>query len=460
MGDDVVAVPSPSPQEILEQTKRISLGLLVSVGTVLVALLGLALFGWFAWLLSHQAAPWHDPAGWSAWLSHVDGPALFDAARTSATVVAVVGVGGAALVAYRRQDTAERSHDVAIHQLKVDSQKYGLDRDRHQLETERQKDAREQELRARFTTVAAQLGSKDYAVRHAGAYALAFLADDWHRFGNDIQRQVCVDLLCAQLRSPRVPDPAAARLLEPKTVSVTSPRANPADFAQDVEVRKTLVALLRSHRPVNDVEGQSDWKSCTVDLTGADLSTFNFLETDLSSAILDDANLTHANLTGANLSDAMMARVTLSGTSFAGAKMAGAKLYSARIDRAGEEDHWKNQTLFGRADLRGAWFTSAFLPNAEFDGADLTGAILHSAKLMDASFIDATVAGARFLDADLTNADFTDADVSSAIFTRAQTEGANFQNARDDDETRWPHNIRPENLFDINNPSPGSTWVP
>jgi hypothetical protein len=48
-------------------------------------------------------------------------------------------------------------------------------------------------LNERFDTVAGQLGSeKPPAVRVAGVYAMAGLADDWQD-----HRQMCVDVLCA-----------------------------------------------------------------------------------------------------------------------------------------------------------------------------------------------------------------------------------------------------------------------
>jgi len=137
---------------------------LVAIGTVAVTVLGVALLAWLAWLLSHQPAPWNDPNGWSAWVSQVDSAKMFDSARTTATLLAIIGVGGAALVAYRRQDTTERSHQVAIDaqetavkQFTLDSDKYELDRQRHQLETDRRTDDREREFRSRFTTIAEQL---------------------------------------------------------------------------------------------------------------------------------------------------------------------------------------------------------------------------------------------------------------------------------------------------------------
>src|SRR5215831_14210978 len=58
-------------------------------------------------------------------------------------------------------------------------------------------------LNERFATAAGQLGSdKPAAVRLAGVYAMAGLADDWPE-----NRQTCVDVLCAFLRVAYEPDP-------------------------------------------------------------------------------------------------------------------------------------------------------------------------------------------------------------------------------------------------------------
>src|SRR5947207_4571217 len=58
-------------------------------------------------------------------------------------------------------------------------------------------------LNGRFATAAGQLGSdKPAAVRLAGVYAMAGLADDWPE-----NRQTCVDVLCGYLRMPYEPDP-------------------------------------------------------------------------------------------------------------------------------------------------------------------------------------------------------------------------------------------------------------
>jgi hypothetical protein len=56
-------------------------------------------------------------------------------------------------------------------------------------------------LNERSTTAAEQLGSDKPAVRLAGVYAMAGLADDWEE-----NRQTCVDVLCAYLQLPYEPD--------------------------------------------------------------------------------------------------------------------------------------------------------------------------------------------------------------------------------------------------------------
>lgn len=216
---------------------------------------GGALFLWFAWLLSRQ------PVGWTAWLTHVDGQGWFDAAKTTAAILAIVGIGGAALVAYRRQDTAERTHN---------------------LESQRHQDDRERELRSRFTTIAEQL-SGESSVRLAGAYTLAALADDWHRFGNDDERQVCVSLLFAQLRRK----PVLVDRFDPQRNRVVS-----APDPDDKEFRGTIITIIQQHRPkVIDPNNESDWRSCKLDLSGADLASSGVWTQNLAGVVLNGAKL-------------------------------------------------------------------------------------------------------------------------------------------------------------------------
>ena len=96
------------------------------------------------------------------------------------------GVGGvfALVTAYRRQRVAEFAQELADR---------AEDREAARLFNER------------FGDAAGQLGHDNAAVRLAGVYAMARLADDW-----PAQRQTCVDVLCAYLRMPYQPDPGPA----------------------------------------------------------------------------------------------------------------------------------------------------------------------------------------------------------------------------------------------------------
>ncbi|WP_158879512.1 hypothetical protein [Amycolatopsis anabasis] len=91
----------------------------------------------------------------------------------------VAGLGGVVLLAVnlRKQRVTEAEHGLA-----------------------RARDEREQaqSYNERFGTAAEQLAHENAAVRLAGVYAMAGLADDWQD-----NRQICVDVLCGYLRLPR-----------------------------------------------------------------------------------------------------------------------------------------------------------------------------------------------------------------------------------------------------------------
>lgn len=94
----------------------------------------------------------------------------------------VAGFGGVVALAvnYRRRRVTEAAHVLTLSQE---------ERERTKLFNER------------FAGTTAQLGHDQAAVRIAGVYALAGLADDWAA-----QWQTCVDVLCAYLRLPRESD--------------------------------------------------------------------------------------------------------------------------------------------------------------------------------------------------------------------------------------------------------------
>ena len=88
---------------------------------------------------------------------------------------------------------------------------------------------RDQTLNERFATAAEQLGDdKPPAVRLAGVYAMAGLADDWEK-----NRQTCVDVLCGYLRMPTSLTPAP-RLTAEKRLAFEASR----------EVRHTVIRVI------------------------------------------------------------------------------------------------------------------------------------------------------------------------------------------------------------------------
>jgi hypothetical protein len=75
------------------------------------------------------------------------------------------------------------------------------------LEEDQQKLAENQDFTSRFGAVTQQLGHEVAAVRLAGVVALAQLADEF-----EINRQMCIDGLCAYIRMPY--DPKASSIKE------------------------------------------------------------------------------------------------------------------------------------------------------------------------------------------------------------------------------------------------------
>ena len=120
-------------------------------------------------------------------------------------------------------------------------------------------------LNERFATAAGQLGGdKPAAVRLAGVYAMAGLADDWRE-----NRQTCVDVLCGYLRLPYDPDPGN----DAKPAERAAYRANR-------EVRHTIIRLIGDH------------------LRGGAARSWEGLNFDFTSVIFDGGDFNRANFSG------------------------------------------------------------------------------------------------------------------------------------------------------------------
>ncbi|WP_433734922.1 pentapeptide repeat-containing protein (plasmid) [Nocardia sp. CA-129566] len=212
-------------------------------------------------------------------------------------------------------------------------------------------------LRERYTTCAEQLAHTSPAVRQAGVYGLAALADDWNNRTLHEEARVCLDLLCAYLRASTGPE--------------------------DQEVRHSIAAVIRRHA--------DQWSRYRYDLHGADLTS---------------ADLTGAKLIGANLTDAKLRHTNLHE----------AKLPSADLTRADLTDaDLTSAHLFG-TDLTGANLTAAYVASADLTHADLTGADLTSANLASADLASADLTGANLASAHLFSANLTDADLTDVAY--------------------------------------------
>jgi len=169
-----------------------------------------------------------------------------DITKLSFTVAGGVGAAVALVVAYRRQRDIEQGRFVE-----------------------------------RFGAAAAQLGDHDVAVRIAGVYAMAGVADE----SAGLRRQQCIDVLCGYLRLPYSSELGSNHqsklvLTEARTGedgSSTSQEERHLEFRQnDKEVRATIVRVIGDH--LRDHE--YTWSTCDFDFRTTQLE-----DVDLSQAV-------------------------------------------------------------------------------------------------------------------------------------------------------------------------------
>jgi hypothetical protein len=180
-----------------------------------------------------------------------------------------------------------------------------------------------QTLNARFATAAEELGSdKPAAVRLAGVYAMAGLADDW-----EDNRQICIDVLCAYLRMPYLPDPGAgqARLT----------------FLADREVRHTVIRVVTEHLK----EGaEPSWQGRRFDFTGAVFDGGDFEDAIFSGSTV---NFDNAKFTGGEV-NFINAKFASGGISFIGAEFTGGMVWFIGAEFTG------STVNFGHAEFTGS----------------------------------------------------------------------------------------------------------
>lgn len=170
-------------------------------------------------------------------------------------------------------------------------------------------------LNERFATAADQLGSDKPAVRLAGVYAMAGLADDWEE-----NRQTCVDVLCAYVRMPYEPDPGR-----------DAPEPQRLAFQAIREVRHTVIRVITAHLKDN---AAVSWRGLNLNFTGA---------------VFDGGDFVFARFTGGEVS-------------FRDAEFPGGEVRFNAAEFSG-----------GRVDFSGARFSGGTVDfrHAQFSGGDV-----------------------------------------------------------------------------------------
>jgi uncharacterized protein YjbI with pentapeptide repeats len=230
---------------------------------------------------------------------------------------------------------------------KLDREQFRSVRDVERKQFEANENAeRLRDRRDRYTTYAAQLGHESSAVRLAGAYGLAALADEWVRAGQRADAQTSVDLLRAYLRMG----------VEEGSAGLS---------ARERELRKALV---------DTIARRADWWLRSVGADGKNV--WGQLDTELADSCLVSIDLNRAHLAGIRLSGADLSGAVLSGADLENGMLSRAILVNAKC--AGI---YARGADFEYADLRGADLRDANLTEADLSGADLSGADLTGAQL-------------------------------------------------------------------------------
>ena len=261
---------------------------------------------------------------------------LFDGIKIALTVVGGIGGVVALVVAYRRQRYSELEHVRA---------EAAASREVTKLFNER------------FASAAEQLGSDKAAIRLAGVYALASLADDW--LGG---RQTCIDVLCAYLRMPyETYEPSAAEFDDRDREVVRAQH-------EEQQVRHTVIKLIGAHLRS---EATVSWQGCDFDFTGATFDGGDFSNAQFIGGAISFAR---AKFTGTIPTLFIRTKFTGALVSFMNAHFKGGDTNFSDACFSGGAVYF-NWALFsgGTVDFRNARFIGG---NVTFAGARLTGSVV------------------------------------------------------------------------------------
>jgi uncharacterized protein YjbI with pentapeptide repeats len=215
-------------------------------------------------------------------------------------------------------------------------------------------------LNERFATAAGQLGSdKPPAVRLAGVYAMAGLADDWPE-----NRQTCVDVLCAYLRLPHDPNPGE--------------EATPADrtaYRANWEVCHTVTRVITAHLKA---DAALSWQGMSFDFTGAVFDDGDFRGVRFSGGTVAFGHARFSGAVGFRGAQFSGGAVDFGGAEFAGGTVdfGGARFSGSTVDfggalfSGGTVDFSAATVSGGEVRFRGARFSGS---QVDFTGAEFSG---------------------------------------------------------------------------------------
>ncbi|MEV5838133.1 pentapeptide repeat-containing protein [Nocardia sp. NPDC052112] len=277
---------------------------------------------------------------WSLWWllgAKAETPNQLDLTKIALSVAAGVGGAVALVVAYRRQRDLERGRFAEL-----------------------------------FGAAARQLGDADAAVRIAGVYAMAGVADE---FSAQSRRQQCIDVLCGYLQLPYEPTDGANHIVsrsESAEQAGTKVERVYRFRQNDREVRRAIVRVIAQHlRPSADIR----WSTCNLTFNGAVLEQVDFREAVFSGR--------HTSFAGATfMGQSTFERVRFDGhhVTFRGATFRDgpvlfdhAKFDTSRIEKhepAGHGTTFADATFESAVSFESAHFQG---PRTNFSGARFLG---------------------------------------------------------------------------------------
>ncbi len=232
----------------------------------------------------------------------------------------------------------------------------------------RQRDAEQGRFVERFGAAAAQLGDQDVAVRIAGVYAMAGVADE----SSDLsRRQQCIDVLCGYLRLPYDPEHGSSHRTEHVTRTTRNARPPITSIEEQVthrlrqndrEVRQTIVRVICAHLQDN---AENSWSRNNLDFTGVLFEETSFEGATFSGEITSFGRATftgeitsfgEATFSGER-TNFRLARFSGERTSFGGATFSGEYTSFRRARFSAEETSFGWATFSGkRTDFDMAMF--------------------------------------------------------------------------------------------------------